>query len=351
MNVHENRILATYTTFAIGGAARWFAEVESEAEVAEAVDWAEERGLDLFVLGGGSNLLISDDGFDGLVMRIAVAGLETVPSDRPGEKILRAGAGVEWDRCVDEAVRQNLAGIECLAGIPGTVGGTPVQNVGAYGQEVATAIERVRCYDRTERTWVEFTADACGFGYRESRFNTLNRGRYIVTRVDYRLTEGGEPTLRYGDLQRALAQRKAEAGSLSLVEVAEIVRAVRREKGMCTVAGDADTVSAGSFFKNPVVTEAHAEEIESKAGKQLPRYATGEAGTVKLPAAWLIEQAGFAKGYGCGRAAISSRHTLALTNRGGATAAEVLALADEIKAGVRARFGVELSMEPVRVGF
>jgi len=350
MRMLENLPLASYTTFGIGGPARWFYEATSEDEIVEAAAWATRRGVPLFVLGGGSNLLVSDAGFAGLVLKV---GLLSISSEDAADssRIYRVGAGESWDHCVERTTEDHCAGIECLAGIPGTVGGTPVQNVGAYGQEVATAIDRVRAYDLEQRSFVEFTAAECGFGYRHSRFNSVDRGRYIVTRVDYRLTPGGAPTLRYGDLQRALAERaQAEGRELSLVEVADFVRRVRESKGMRMVEGDTDCQSAGSFFKNPIVSEDQAVQIATTAGNEPPRYAAGE-GQVKLPAAWLIEQAGFAKGYRLGSAGISSRHTLALINRGGATAAEVLALADQIIAIVEARFAVRLEMEPVRVGF
>jgi UDP-N-acetylmuramate dehydrogenase len=247
------------------------------------------------------------------------------------------------------------AGIECLAGIPGTVGGTPVQNVGAYGQEVASAIVCVRAFDLQSRTFVEFAAAECGFAYRRSRFNSEDRGRYIVTRVDYQLTPGGAPAVRYADLQRALAERGAESGEPSLAEVAAVVRRVRQSKGMLLVDGDPDCRSAGSFFKNPVVSEEQLRQIAAVSAKELPRFPAGTGaenlGRVKVPAAWLIEQAGFAKGYELGAAAISSRHTLALVNRGEASAAEVLALAEQITAAVEERFGIRLEMEPVMVGF
>jgi UDP-N-acetylmuramate dehydrogenase len=350
MLIEENKQLAPFTTFGIGGPARWFCESTTEDEIVEAAAWAAERGVPLFVLGGGSNLLVSDVGFDGLVLKVGLLGIAAEDTD-DGRRIYRVGAGESWDHCVERTTEENCAGIECLAGIPGTVGGTPVQNVGAYGQEVSTAIARVRVYDLEQCSFVEFTAGECGFAYRHSRFNSVDRGRYIVTRVDYRLTPGGAPTLRYGDLQRALAERaQTEGRELSLVEVAALVRRVRKSKGMCMVEGDPDCQSAGSFFKNPVVDEELAIQIAAIAGKEPPRYTAG-LGQVKLPAAWLIEQAGFAKGYMLGSAGISSRHTLALINRGGATAAEVLALAEQIIATVDARFAVHLVMEPVRVGF
>ena len=379
MHIEENKPLAPLTTFGIGGPARWFVEAASEDEIVQATAWARERGLMLFVLGGGSNLLVSDAGFEGLVMRVGLLGIEQLPDEIPsgaeaqnllgksmyglkpvpftaGEtqrRTYRAAAGEDWDHFVGRTVKDNCAGIECLAGIPGTVGGTPVQNVGAYGQEVSSVIERVRAFDLVERKFTEFSAVECGFAYRRSRFNSTDRGRYIVTRVDYRLTLGGAPTLRYAELQRAFQSSAEEGTQPSLVDVAAVVRRVRQGKGMLLVDGDVDCRSAGSFFKNPVVSEELAAKIAAASGKELPRFpaGAGNEGLVKLPAAWLIEQAGFAKGYTLGAAGVSSRHTLALINRGGASAKDVIALADQIGAAVEARFGIRLEMEPVMVGF
>ncbi|MGA9068888.1 MAG: UDP-N-acetylmuramate dehydrogenase [Terracidiphilus sp.] len=353
MLIEENKPLAPLTTFGIGGAARWFAEAVSEGEIVEATAWADERGVPLFVLGGGSNLLVSDAGFDGLVVRVGLRGITA--TDAPGERIYQVAAGEDFDDFVGFSTQAGCAGIECLAGIPGTVGGTPVQNVGAYGQEVASAIVRVRAFDLQARAFVEFAAADCGFAYRRSRFNTVDRGRYIVTRVDYRLTPGGAPTVRYADLLRALAELQAEGREASLAEVAEQVRRVRQLKGMLLVEGDPDCRSAGSFFKNPVVSEEQLHRIAAASGQEPPRFSAGSEAEnqdkVKLPAAWLIEQSGFRKGYALGRVAVSSRHTLALTNCGGASAEEVLALAGRITVAVEEKFGVLLEMEPVMVGF
>jgi UDP-N-acetylmuramate dehydrogenase len=356
MLLEENKPLAPFTTFGIGGPARWFVEAVSEEQIAEAAAWAGERGVALFVLGGGSNLLVSDAGFKGLVLHMSLHGIavEDAPT-APGHIIYRAAAGEDWDAFVERAVLDNCAGVECLAGIPGTVGGTPVQNVGAYGQEVSSAIERVRAFDLQEYAFVEFPAAECGFSYRRSRFNSADRGRYVVTRVDYRLTPGGAPTVRYVDLQRVLAESRKEGRESSLAEVAAVVRSVRQSKGMLMVEGDLDCRSAGSFFKNPVVNEEQLRQIATGSEKEPPRFPAGpeaeNQGLVKVPAAWLIEQSGFAKGYTFGFAAISSRHTLALTNRGGASSADILALAAEITAAVETRFGIQLEMEPVMVGF
>lgn len=347
MIVKENEPLAPLTTLGVGGPARWIAEVANEAEIEEAAEGARQRGLPLFILGGGSNLLVADAGFDGLVLHVSLRGI--VAEDAGSERVYRVGAGENWDAFVSRAMGENCAGVECLAGIPGTVGGTPVQNVGAYGQEVSSVIERVRAYDLLNREFVEFTAAECGFSYRRSRFNSEDRGRFVVTRVDYRLHRGGAPTIVYPDLQRALGERDAAAGEPALAEVAGTVRRIRRSKGMLLVEGDPDCRSAGSFFKNPIITALRFREIAER-GASPPGF-PAEPGMVKVPAAWLIEQAGFSKGYALGAAGISSRHTLALVNRGGATAAEILALAQEIAACVEERFGIRLEMEPVMVGF
>jgi len=352
----ENKPLAPFTTFGIGGPARWFVEAETEEEIAEAAAWAGERGVPLFVLGGGSNLLVSDAGFNGLVLRVGLRGITDPDSSEASDQtIYQVAAGEDWDHFMQRTVEDSCAGLECLAGIPGTVGGTPVQNVGAYGQEVASAIDRVRAFDLQQHEFVEFAAADCGFAYRRSRINLADHGRYVVTRVDYRLTPGGAPTVRYAELQRTIAEGQAEGREATLAEVAAVVRRIRQTKGMLLVEDDPDCRSAGSFFKNPVVDEEQLAQIAAVSEKAPPRFPAGAGaenqGRAKVPAAWLIEQAGFAKGFTHGAAAISSRHTLALVNRGGASASEVLSLADEIADAVESRFGIRLDMEPVLVGF
>ena len=351
--LEEHVALGPLTTFGIGGPARHFSTVTTEAELAAACGWAQARDLPLFVLGGGSNVLVADQGFSGIVLHI---GLRGVTEELFGERRLyTVAAGEDWDSLVTRSVEAGCAGIECLAGIPGSVGGTPVQNVGAYGQEVAEVIEGVRCFDRTTGQFVSFTNAECGFAYRTSRFNTADRGRYIVTQACFALRPAGAATLRYGDVQRAFAGRTRAP---SLTEVAEAVRAIRRTKGMVVDQGplaarDPDTRSAGSFFKNPVVSQARYEAMESAvAPLPVPSFPASAApdGSPqrKLAAAWLVEHAGFAKGFALGGAALSSRHTLALTNHSGAaTAAEICALRDRIIEGVAARFGVVLEPEPV----
>jgi UDP-N-acetylmuramate dehydrogenase len=346
--VRENVPLAPFTTLGIGGPARWFVEAASEGEIVHAVAWARERGLPLFILGGGSNLLVSDAGFPGLVLRVALKGIEV--SDDNGDKMYCVAGGENWDSLVQQTVQANCAGMECLAGIPGTVGGTPVQNVGAYGQEVAETIQSVRVLDLESLVFREIPAAECGFAYRSSIFNSTARGRYLVVRVDYRLRPEGEPNLRYADLQKAFPT----GAKPTLTEVAATVREIRQAKGMLLVDRDPDCRSAGSFFKNPIISLDEFSALTARLGRTAanppPHYPGGE-GRIKLPAAWLIEQAGFQKGYALGRAGISTRHTLALVNLGGASAAEILALRDEVVAGVEAKFKVLLHMEPVLLGF
>lgn len=336
MHLKKDVSLAAYTTLKVGGSARFFVEVTSEAEILDSLRYAREEGLPVFVLGGGSNLLVSDKGFDGLVIRIALKGIAQQ------EHILVAEAGEEWDALVELACERGLQGVECLAGIPGTVGGTPVQNVGAYGQEVSQTITEVRCVDRETMSVVRFANSECGFAYRRSRFNHEDAGRYVVTRVSFQLTPGGAPSLAYADLQKAFLASE----SPSLLGVAAKVRQIRAAKGMVLLPGDADTQSAGSFFKNPVVPVDVYERIAAKH-EGVPHWSAAEG--VKLSAAWLLEASGFRKGFALGRAGLSTKHALALTNRGGATAAEVMALRDHLRAGVEAAFGVRLEQEPVEL--
>lgn len=344
MKISENIPLGPLTTLGIGGPARWLVEAETEDDLAEAAFWACEHGAQSFVLGGGSNLLVSDAGFNGLVLKINLMGIQ-----RDGE-VFSCAAGEDWDRFVSLAVGQDFAGIECLAGIPGTVGGTPVQNVGAYGQEVDSVIERVRVFDVERQEFIYLAKSECGFSYRRSRFNTADRGRFIVTRVDYKLYRSMPPQLTYADLKQHFDGRSQTP---SLTEVADAVRLIRKSKGMLLVEGDPDCRSAGSFFKNPEVAPEVAHRVrELTSGARVPlRVYPAPGGKVKVPAAWLIEQAGFHKGYTYGATGLSAKHTLAIVNRGGAKAAEILALAAKISEAVQERFGIRLEMEPVMLGF
>ena len=347
MQILEHVPLAPLTTLRVGGAARWFVEARTTGDLMKAVDTARANNWRLFVLGGGSNLVVADQGFHGLVLKVAIGGIDDRMED--GKRVFEAGAGEEWDKLVAHAVSRECAGIECLSGIPGTVGGTPVQNVGAYGQEVSDTISTVQVFDMQRGTVRDLCAETCGFGYRTSIFNTTERGRFVVLKVAYALIPGGVPTLAYADLQKHFA---SHAGLPSLAEVREAVRQIRHSKAMLIVEGDPDCRSAGSFFKNPIVdpaSDTRLQKLAAERGLEPPRFATPEG--TKLSAAWLVEQSGLKKGYARGAVGISSKHTLAIVNRGGAQAAEVVALKDEIQMRVRETWGIELVPEPVFLGF
>jgi UDP-N-acetylmuramate dehydrogenase len=351
MLLQENTALAPLTTFRIGGPARFFVEAKSPKEVQEAVTFAQSKKLPLFVLGGGSNLVVADKGWPGLVLKGAIPGIDQRSGhDEEGRVLFNAGAGESWDRFVSHAVLAKCAGVECLSGIPGSVGGTPVQNVGAYGQEVSETIESVEVLDLQDGQVRELCREACGFTYRSSIFNTTERGRFIILRVTYALTPEGDPLLEYADLKRHFEGRETHP---NLAETREAVRHIRARKGMLIVPGDPDCQSAGSFFKNPVLSEQQHEDLQKRAvakGLTLPSYPALEKNR-KVSAAWLVEKSGFARGYGLGHVGISSKHTLAIVNRGDATAAEVLTLKDQIQHRVEELWGVKLEPEPVMVGF
>lgn len=340
--IQENVPLAPFTTLGVGGPARYFAEASTADDVPAAMQFAEGKNLPIFVFSGGSNVIVADDGFAGLAMRIAIDGLDF--ESGPGREVIATvGAGVEWDRFVAEAASRGLAGIECLSGIPGSVGGTPVQNVGAYGQEVSETIVSVECFDRQCQAIVELPSNACGFGYRTSIFNTTERNRFIVLRVKFRLLEGGKPKIAYKDLENVFAGRDA-----TLMEVREAVIAIRRAKSMVVDLRDPNSRSVGSFFKNLIVSPRKASELRALY-PEIPLFPLGE--DFKVPAAFLIEKAGFKKGFVYGQAGISENHTLAIINRGRATAAEILGLAKEIQNEVEKRFSLMLIPEPVLIGF
>jgi len=352
VNLRENVRLAPYTTLQLGGPARYFVECAGESEVRAALAYARELGLAVFVLGGGSNIVFGDAGFPGVVLRVAIGGIAFGEGDGPGgAPEISAGAGADWDTLVRGAVERGWTGVECLSGIPGTVGGTPIQNVGAYGQEVAETLVRVTCLDRATLERRTFTAAECEFGYRDSRFKRSDRGRYVVLDVTLRLRRDAPPRVRYPELRDAITR----AGSLDAAAPAEAVRlvrqtvlALRRAKSMVLDPADPNARSAGSFFMNPVLSPAAFAELErrwQRAGgtSPIPSFPAGDA--VKVPAAWLVERAGFPKGYRLGGAGVSARHALALVNLGG-TSAELLALAEAIQVGVEQRFGIRLECEP-----
>ena len=345
--IQEDISLARLTTFGIGGPARFFVEASTEDELIEAIDFARSDSMPFMILGGGSNLLVADAGFSGLVIRVAIDGITWEDGDR--HVAVRAGAGCDWDRFVADCVERGLYGLECLSGIPGRVGGTPVQNVGAYGQEVSDVISRVRVYDLDENAVQDLPAAECQFAYRSSVFNSTAHGRYVVLAVEYRLRRNGEPDISYPDLARVFK----DASVTDLKDVRDAVLRVRLGKAMLLVEGDPDCRSAGSFFRNPLLSTDQLADVETRAANagcdNVPRYDTRNGS--KVPAAWLVEQSGFPKGTVRGPVGLSTRHALAVINRGGATAADVVEFAGEIQRGVEARFGVRLKTEPAFVGF
>ncbi len=347
----ENIPLAPLTTIKVGGPARYFVEAKDVGEGQEAVALARARSLPLFVLGGGSNLIVADAGWPGLVLKIAIQGIDQHDGqDEKGNLVFEAGAGEPWDKFVSHAVMARCAGVECLSGIPGSVGGTPVQNVGAYGQEVSETISSVQVLDLKDNQVRELCPEACRFSYRSSIFNTAERGRFVILRVTYSLRPDGKPNLAYSDLKRHFRGRETWP---DLAETREAVRHIRAIKGMLIVPGDPDCQSAGSFFKNPVVSERQHDELVRRAaarGLSLPSYPALES-RKKVSAAWLVERSGFGKGFGSGPVGISSKHALAIVNRGGASAADVLALKEQIQQRVEEIWGVRLEPEPVMVGF
>ena len=343
--------LSDYTTVQLGGPARCFVRAGTEEDLIDAVRAADSGGEPLLVLGGGSNLVVADQGFDGTVVQVATAGVRRGPE--PG--LVTVAAGEDWDAVVAGTVAAGLAGLECLSGIPGKAGATPIQNVGAYGQEVADTITAVRTYDRVTGEIDIFPNDRCGFGYRTSVFKRDDARRHVVLSVTFRLAEqsAGLP-LRYPELASALGV--APGDQVASTEVRSAVIELRRRKGMVIDSADPDTRSVGSFFVNPVLDGAALAAVEAAAratcgdGTRVPRFDAGD-GLVKVPAAWLIERAGFGKGYSLGDGArISAKHTLALVNSGSATTAGLMALARQIRDGVRDVFGVSLTPEPVLVG-
>ena len=344
MQLREHMPLAPYTTLGLGGKARYFMECSTEEQVGAALSYAAEQRLPLYVLGGGSNIVFLDSGFSGLVLRITIGGIELRDGSTPE---VRAGAGLDWDTLVQSVVQRGWTGVECLSGIPGTVGGTPIQNVGAYGQEIAETLVSVACLDRTTLERRTFSAQDCAFGYRDSRFKRQDRGRYVVLEVTLRLARDQQPRIRYPELQRAVAGLgglETVAPGEAVRRVREAVLALRRGKSMVLDPADPNTRSVGSFFTNPVLSATAFADL-AKRWTDIPSFPAD--GGVKVPAAWLVEQAGYPKGYRTsgGGAGISTRHALALVNLGG-TSADLLALAEEIRAGVEQQFGLRLAYEP-----
>ena len=332
--------LSGLTTLRLGGPARELVRATTEDELLAAVRRADEAGTPVLLVAGGSNLVVADHGFDGTVVHVATRGV-TAAGDLCGGAMVTVAAGEPWDPFVERAVGEGWVGVEALSGIPGSVGATPVQNVGAYGQEVADTVASVRCWDRVDRVQRTFAAADCGFGYRTSRFKQ-DPDRHVVLDVTFQLRLGDlSAPVRYAELARTLG---VEVGARApLAAVREAVLGLRRGKGMVLADGDHDTWSAGSFFTNPFL------EPGTSLPDGAPRWEQPD-GTVKTSAAWLIEHAGFTKGYGNDRVSLSTKHTLALTNRGSARTEDLLALAGEVRRGVHDAFGVWLVNEPTLVG-
>lgn len=348
MLIQSNVSLAPLTTLKVGGPAQYFVEARSIGEVNEAVMFAHSKNLQLFVLGGGSNLVISDAGWPGLVLKIAILG--ATEHEENGTVRFEVGAGEQWDAFAANAVSRNCAGIECLSGIPGSVGGTPVQNVGAYGQEVADTIESVRALDLRDGSEREFCKADCGFKYRTSIFNTTARGRYIILQVKYALKPGGAAHIEYADLKKHF---RGWGEAPTLADTREAVRRIRASKGMLITPGDEDCRSAGSFFKNPILSTDQFDDLTERAAQkklQIPSYPALDAQR-KISAAWLVEHSGFTRGYRSGRVGISGKHALAIINRDEATAADVVGLKEHIQQRVHDIWGIRLEPEPVFVGF
>ena len=347
MEPREDVPLGPLTTLGVGGNARYFVEATSAPELAEALGWAARYGVEARLLGGGSNVVVSDAGYDGLVVHVSLRGV--TQHHEAGSVEVTAAAGEPWDPFVARVVAEGWQGLECLSGIPGRVGATPIQNVGAYGQEVSQTITRVHAFDREHAELVTLPAEQCRFGYRSSRFKQEEPGRHVVVSVSYRLTPEAPPRIAYPELERHLSGRGISNPTLS--DVRQSVLDVRRTKSMVYDPADENHRSCGSFFVNPVVDEARAEQVAHATGDpKMPRWPQ-PGGQVKLSAAWLIERAGFQRGERNGAVGLSSRHTLALVCHAGARASDVVAFARRVRNGVEQRFGVRLVPEPVFWGF
>ena len=339
--------LASYCTMEVGGPARWFVDARDEVAVCNALAWAAQRDVPVHVLGGGSNVVIADEGIDGLVIRVDIRGIEA--SEREGRVYYAVAAGEPWDSFVAKTVTHDCAGLECLSGIPGLVGGTPVQNVGAYGQDVSGSIVRVRVIERSTGQRVEWSNADCAFAYRSSRLKRDDVNRFIVTKVEFALVPGGRAALTYADVVKYFAERGINEPALTAVRAA--VLEIRRRKGMVIDGGPTSVRSCGSFFVNPVVSMRTFERIVRLSAPDAVPHFRVDNGLVKIPAAWLIERAGFRRGWTRGAVGISPFQSQAIVNHGGARAADILALACEVKHAVSDRFGVALVPEPVFVGF
>ena len=345
--------LSDHSTIGLGGPARYFCFARTQAEIILALRQAREDNLGVQIIGGGSNVIFSDAGFDGLVLKVGLTGLTF--RDEPSGTTAVAAAGVVWDDFVAASIAHSCTGIECLSGIPGLVGGTPIQNVGAYGQEVSDTIFSVRALDRKTFIPADFSGPDCRFAYRKSRFKGEDAGRYVITEVTFRMSRGVTPVVRYAELEQFLHTSAGEPShnpaAISPRDIRTAVLALRRKKSMVLDPGDPNTRSAGSFFVNPVITENNFIGLTDQwtrtgGAGPVPHFSAPDG--VKVPAAWLVEQAGFPRGFRRGGAGISAHHSLAIVNFGGTTD-EILGLAAEIEQAVRNKFGITLQREAVIV--
>ena len=354
MNIEENITLAPFTTFHLGGSAQYFCESASIEDIHEAVEFAKSKKMKMHILAGGSNTIFLDSGFAGLVVKVALRGISF--HDDGKDIIAEVNAGEEWESFVRRCVENGYGGIECLSGIPGSVGATPIQNVGAYGQEVRKTVEEVSVVEIATMKTKIFRGPECQFSYRSSRFKSKDAGKYIIMKVTFRLTKNGRPAMSYPEVKKSI-ESTVDISSLadgreSLAAVRDVIIALRRRKSMVIDPADPNTRSAGSFFTNPIVDTGEYEKINKiweKTGDGTPMPSYPSEGKIKIPAAWLIEKSGYRKGYTTGGVGISEHHTLALINKGGTTK-ELLALAEEIQNTVMTTFGIRLQREPVVIG-
>ncbi len=342
--------ISTLTTFEIGGPVSWLAEPSNLEELKQSILFAQENDLSIFPIGCGSNILASDFGFKGLLIKPQMQ--ELTVNIKNDTAIVTAQAGIIWDDLVAQTVRQNLAGLECLSGIPGQVGAAPVQNIGAYGQEAGHNIETVQVIDLSTLEMHNISASDCAFAYRTSNFKTAWKGRYLITAVTFKLQVDGQATMRYQDLERFFADNLTADSNWrpDLTQVRQAVLKVRASKSMLYDKADPNHRCAGSFYLNPVISQIQAQQLKEQ-WPNMPVYSTEDSNMRKVSAAWLVDNAGFHKGFRFGKAGISGAHTLALINPGQASAADILAFSDQVKAKVKEIFNIQLKPEPIMLGF
>ena len=354
IKIKENILLSEYTTIKLGGIAKYFVECKKEIELIECINFAKDNNLKIQILGGGSNVIFSDEGFNGLIIKIDIKGI-SIHNETKDKVILKVGAGEVWDDFVKYCVENNYAGVECLSGIPGSAGATPIQNVGAYGQEVKDTIIYLKALDRESMRATMFSNENCLFDYRKSRFNNIDKDKYIITELMFGLLKNGKPEIKYPELKK-LVESRQEGENISLSNIMESVLKLRKKKSMILDDEDKNSVSCGSFFVNPFITIEEYEEInlkyinsnQNKVKTDIPFYQSGHG--IKIPAAWLIENTGFPKGFKKNGIGISENHNLALVNCGG-KAKDLLEFANEIRSKVFDKFKINLEPEPVIVEY